>query len=90
MIYDVHIFAEVRVKVTGTEADSQTEAINKTQELVDLYQLFDKESPLPHVAHTEWNEEFVGFLVDQADDPEHEKSNFYKPDGVTIENDFYK
>ena len=47
MTYDVHIFAEVRVKVPGIEADSQTEAVKKAQELVNLYQLFDKESPLP-------------------------------------------
>ena len=72
MTYDVDIFAEVRVKVPGIEADSQPEAIKKAQELVNLYQLFDKESPLPHVAHTEWNEEFVGFLADQANDPNYE------------------
>ncbi len=91
MTHDIHIFAEVRVKVPGIEADSQTEAIKKAQqELVNLYQLFDKESPLPHVAHTEWNEEFVGFLVDQANDPNYEQSQFYKPDGITIDNDFYK
>jgi len=88
MIYDVHIF--YLAKVPGIEADSQTEAIKKAQELVDLYQLFDKESPAAHVSHTAWNEEIHGFLVHQADDPEHEKSNFYKPDGVTIDNDFYK
>jgi DNA-directed RNA polymerase subunit RPC12/RpoP len=90
MTYDVHIFAEVRVKIPSIEADSQTEAIRKAEELADLYQLFDKESPAAHASHTAWNEEIHGFLVDQADDPEHEQSNFYKPDGVTIENDFYK
>ena len=45
MTYDVHIFAEVRVKIPSIEADSQTEAIMKAEELADLYQLFDKESP---------------------------------------------
>lgn len=90
MTYDIHIFAEVRVKVPGIEADSQIEAIKKAQELVNLYQLFDKESPLPHVAHTEWNEEMHGFLVDQASDPNYEQSRFYKPDGITIDSDFYQ
>lgn len=90
MTYGVHIFAEVRVKVPAIEADSQTEAIKKAQELVNLYRLFDKESPLPHVAHTEWNEEIHGFLADQANDPNYEQSQFYKPDGITIDSDFYK
>lgn len=84
MKYDVHIYAVVRVKVTGIEAESQTDAIPKAEEAVDLYRLFDRNTHLPEaVAHVEYADENSYFLVDNQDDEEFANSHFYvySPDG---------
>jgi len=77
MIYDVHIFAEVRVKVPGIEANSQTEAIKKAEEQINLYNLFEREHPTPQIEHTEWSERVTNYLVDEDGDTEHQKSTWY-------------
>lgn len=76
---DVHIFAVVRVKVTGIKADSDHDAINKAEEKVDLTQLFNRVPVYKDVAAVEFAEEISHFLVDNISDKEFENSAWYKP-----------
>ena len=78
-IYDVHLFPLVRVKVRGVEADSQIAAIGKAEAVVNLNQLFDRTGDVD----TEYAEEISHYLVDEEEDPEFERSEFYHfKDGV--------
>jgi len=76
MKYDVHIYATVRVKVCGVEADSQAEAIKKAEAQTDLY------DTLGEPGHgTEYAEEITGFLVDEDGDTEYHNTRYYDEKG---------
>lgn len=85
MRYDVHIYPICRVKVTGVEANSHTEAITKAEELVadDLYPLFYRESPTPRIEHTDYSEDIFSYLVDEEGDEKYDHTTAYGPDGMT-------
>ncbi len=73
-LYDVHIYAVVRVKAPNVEAVSQEEAIRNAD--VDLYGLFDNHAK-PGEIETEYAEEQAYYLVDEAGDEEHERSRWH-------------
>lgn len=85
--YTVHLFAVVRVKVLGVEAESQTAAIEHAEAAVDFNELFNRyglaggyttpPSTTLTVEHTEYADEVVAALVDEADDPEFARSTCY-------------
>ena len=83
MKYDVHIFAVVRVKVAGIVAESQTKAIQKAEDSVDLYRLFDNPRASA-VEATEFADDITHYLVDEVGDSMHERSRFYNADGTTV------
>ena len=87
MKHDVHIFAVVRVKRAGIEAGSHAAAVKQAMEqFQDLYELFATPNlrRLPEgVTDVEFGEEFSHFLVDEADDPEHERSTWHNAKGNT-------
>jgi hypothetical protein len=70
MMYDVHIFAVVLLKVESIEADTQKDAIWKALESVDLYNQF--EGP-----HTEYAEEIVRYVVDEVGEDEYSHTQTY-------------
>lgn len=66
--FDVHIFAVVRVKVEGVEAEDKYDAVRRTEE-IDLYPMFNwlpkgTDSSGLDVAYTEFAEEVRGYIVD--------------------------
>jgi len=85
MKHDVHLFCLVRVKCGGIEADSHDEAARKAMERFhDLYGFFDTTNfqRLPEeITDTEFGEEFSHALVDEVDDPEHERSSWHDAKG---------
>jgi hypothetical protein len=83
MKYDVHIFAVVRVKVAGIGAESQTEAIVKAEDSVDLYRLFHNPGAFS-VEAAEFADGISHYLVDEVGDSTHERSRFYETDGTTV------
>ena len=87
MKHDVHIFCVVRVKCAGVEAESHDEAAKKAMERFhDLYELFETASfrRLPDgITDAEFGEEFSHFMVDEADDPDHERSTWHNAKGDT-------
>lgn len=85
---EVHIFAVVRVKVAGIDANSQTEAIVKTEDSVDLYRLFENRSAFG-VETTEFADEISFYRVDEVGDSTYERSCYYAADGTTVR-DFSK
>ena len=77
-LYNVHIYAIVRVKVPNVEAENHAEAITKAEDIVDLNGLFNRGS----------DQEFVDdidcFLVDEVGDEEnYTHSRWYEKDGTT-------
>jgi hypothetical protein len=81
MKYDVHIYATVRVKVCGVEANSQKEAIKKAEAQTDLYET------LGESGHgTEYAEEITGFLVDEEGDTEYQQTRSYNGKGNQLRN----
>jgi hypothetical protein len=85
MKYDVIIGAVVNVKVTGIEADSQEQAIEKANEQTegDFTRLFNRDNPLNGIAYTEYPDNIAHYLVDAEGDSEYERSEWYGPDGKT-------
>ena len=75
--FHVHVYAVVRVLVPNIEADSQIEACEKADEMVDMTNLFGHVPFRPPVASVEFADEINGFLVDEDGDTEHEKSTSY-------------
>ena len=76
MKYDAHIYATVRVKVCGVEANSQKEAIKKAENQTDLYET------LGESGHgTDYAEEITGFLVDEEGDTEYQRTRSYNGKG---------
>jgi hypothetical protein len=92
MKYNVHLFAVVRVKAVDIEAESQTEAIQKGREHIlkacgdDLRGVLYENPGIPGIEHAEFNEEFDGYLVDEQGDDGYNRSRYYMPDGVTVDN----
>lgn len=78
--YDVHIYAVVRVKVSGVEADNMPEAIESAVEQADIDELFPHRV-YPWGVETEDAEEIVGYLVDVVGDGEHSMTTYYEQDG---------
>lgn len=84
--YQVQLYAVVRVKVP-VQAESQEEAITAAIEKVwgdrldrgapPLYKLFNRDFPCPEVVYTEFAEEVLRYLVDEDDDEDFERSEFY-------------
>jgi hypothetical protein len=83
MKYDVHIFAVVRVKIAGVDAESQTEAIVNAEDSVDLYRLFENPGAFG-VEATDFADEITHYLVDEVGDSTYERSRFYEADGKTV------
>ena len=83
MKYDVHIFAVVRVKVAGIDAESQIEAIHNAEGSVDLYTLFSKPGSVS-VEITEFADGISHYLVDEVGDLTYKRSRFYEADGETV------
>jgi len=73
--FDVHVYPVARVKITGIEAYSHEAAI-KQAEQTDFHELLRNE-PKAGSSDIEYAEEIAGFLVDEPDDPEHERSVIY-------------
>jgi hypothetical protein len=88
MKHDVHIFAVVRVKRAGVEAENHDDAVKKAMEKFhDLYELFDTRNirKLPDgVIDVEFGEEFSHFLVDEEGDREFECSTWHEGKGVEL------
>jgi hypothetical protein len=59
--FDVHLYAVVRLKVTGVEADSPQNAARKAERMVNLHDAVAG-------GETEYAEEIEGFLVDLLDE----------------------
>ena len=88
MKHDVHVFAVVRVKCAGIEAESHDESVKKAMEQFhDLYDLFDTQNfrHLPEgVTDVEFGEEFSHFLVDEEGDQEFARSTWHEGKGVEL------
>lgn len=74
MKYKVHLFAVVRVPVE-IEADSQEEAIDKSEKSIDLHTLFDH--TIGEAQEREWTDEIAYYLVDEDGDEEHQKTKWW-------------
>jgi hypothetical protein len=74
MKFDVHIFTVVRVKISGVEAESHSEAAKKANESVDMNALFNDTDSQGIV--TEWADEHSHALVDVVGDTEYTKSKW--------------
>lgn len=88
MKHNVHIFAVVRVKRAGIEADNHDKAVQKAvEQFHDLYDLFDTRNirRLPDgVIDVEFGEEFSHFLVDEEGDREFAHSTWHEGKGVEL------
>ena len=75
--YRVHVYLTVRVPIQlePGQAVSHLEAIEKATAKLTEYSFRDKDA--------EDAEEITGFLVDEPNDPEYEKSQSYCGDGKT-------
>lgn len=85
--YDVHIYAVVRVKLEGIEAPGQREAVDAARKRFDEEGIGEKlglTSPAS-VAHAEYADEVVRYLVDQQGDEEYERSQWYEGDNAPAE-----
>lgn len=90
--YAVHLYTQVRVKVSGIEADTPVDAIDKAEGIVDLHDLCDNKAIQVGkydlgggmaVEAVEWAEgETDAYLVDPMtrDEVDYEKSRWYGPD----------
>lgn len=81
-LYDVHIYAIVRVKRTGVPAESPEEAIKKAERMTNLDGMFNnhRDGDLA----TEYADDIDCFLVDEENDPEYEKSTWYDKHGKEL------
>lgn len=81
MKHTVHVFAVVRVKCEGVEADNHENAVEKARDcFADLYNLFDTKN-LKHIpdgiTDVKFGEEFSYFLVDEDGDTEFERTTWH-------------
>ena len=78
MKYDVHAYCVVRVKVKDIEADSQEQAITRATNSVSFNLILDQAGdPEEPIRSVEFDDDFVGYLVDERGDEQFEKSRFY-------------
>jgi hypothetical protein len=81
------IKAVVDVRIDDIEAASQREAIEKAQE-INLHSLIDKDGPVRSaerpIRYLEYSDHNAEYLVDEQNDPGHERSRWYGNDGKTI------
>ncbi|PPD43764.1 MAG: hypothetical protein CTY16_12555 [Methylobacter sp.] len=77
--HDVHLYAIVRVKVSGVEAAGHAEAIKLAEASVDLSALFD------NGAGQEFTGELDGYCVDETGDEEYVNTRWYQIDGITLQ-----
>lgn len=68
--YDVHLYAVVRVKVSGVEACSMENAIEKAEGATPLHQMFDR-------GDMEYAEEITHYLVDVEGDEEYMQTKWF-------------
>ena len=71
--FDVHLFALVRVKVEGIDADDMPAAIKKAEQAVHLTGMFNREET-PQI---EYAEEISHYLVDVQGDTEFNDSCWF-------------
>lgn len=101
MKYTVHVYAVVRIKVVGVDADSQVAAIEKVNEVdFEAINRYNPEhfarhegfvtKPLPpNIAYVEADDrEIENFLVDEENDPNFRKSMAYDRNMKPIRNGF--
>jgi hypothetical protein len=79
MQFDVHIYAVVRVKVSGIEAESQQDAIKKAEDATDLHAMFrgDVDAFSSYPVESEYTEDVESFLVDEVGDAEYRNTRSY-------------
>jgi ribosome recycling factor len=77
--YTVHIFPIVRVTVPNVEAESQTDAIKKVDQLIDSGKI-DLRAMLDG-ADREYAEDLDGYHVDEVGDTEYKNSTWYDKEG---------
>jgi len=82
MKYDVHLYCVVRVKVCDVEANNQRVALEKAEQMPDLYRLFDR--VIDETYEVAWAEEIDSYLVDEVGDEEYEHSVTYDKNGEPI------
>ncbi len=85
--YNVHLYAEVRVKIVSVEADSMEEAIGSAEEFADLNSYFlrnhcrnaDTEKCGIADMHIEYSEfaEGCDYMVDVQGDDDYKQSVFF-------------
>ena len=68
--YNVYVYPIVRVLIKDVEANSQEEACRKAE----------PEATSWGMRNAEYADDIDGFLVDEHDDPEHERSTWYEKD----------
>ncbi len=87
MNHSVLIKAIVNVRIDDIDTQSHVEAIEKAQQ-VNLHALIDKDGPVNFsgrsIRYLEYADQNVEYLVDEENDPEHEKSYWYARDGKTV------
>jgi len=83
----VHIYAEVRVKVTSIESTSQEDAIRQADEL-PLFKVLTRPHPFTgwgkEIDYIEYADVVHGYLVDDDDDEDFENSCGYDAEGKPI------
>lgn len=75
-MFDVHLYAVVRVKVADVEAPSMETAIERARAEADLDGMFATDT-------TQWAEEIVYAVVDVQGDEEYEQSKWFSFDPVS-------
>jgi len=84
-MFDVHLYATVRVKVVNIPATNQIEAIKRAEKETDLDTLLNqdfRQSDGIHVEHAEYADETNAALVDNQADAEYETTTAYLPGGA--------
>lgn len=84
MKYDVILQAVVSVKLPGIEADSQLDAIEKAEAIAALEKVLDHTLDSNPVAYTEYADEIVGYVVDEENDPDYERTRYYNADRKVV------
>ena len=85
MKYTVHVFALVRVKVENVKAESQLEAIEAAEEMLDLDAQFSAVAPISPATEVAFADIVTECLVDEEGDTDKTRSRFYKFDGEANE-----
>jgi hypothetical protein len=87
MKYSVLIKAIVDVRVDGIDAESQLQAVQRVQD-INLHSLIDKDGHVRSsgrsIRYLEYSDHNAEYLVDEENDPEHERSRWYGHDGKTV------